>query len=113
MLSLNVEPPGGIRFEGRGAPPPLLLAAALVAGLAVASSLDELSLLEALRDASELSFDEAFEQYRAFSYQTLMVGVVPLGLSSLTERSETVLAVTKRGAAAVERLGLREWIEGL
>ena len=65
------------------------------------------------RHGVTLSFDEAFEQYRAFSYQTLMVGVVPLGLSSLTERSETVLAVTKRGAAAVERLGLREWIEGL
>ena len=26
---------------------------------------------------------------------------------------ETVLAVTRRGAAAVERLGFREWVEGL
>ena len=60
-----------------------------------------------------LSFEEAFEQYRAFSYQTLMVGVVPLGLSALTERNETVLTVTRRGAAAVERLGFREWVEGL
>jgi hypothetical protein len=60
-----------------------------------------------------LDLDEAWEQYRAFSYQTLMVGLVPLGLSSLTERSETVLAVTRRGAAAVERLGLREWLEAL
>lgn len=60
-----------------------------------------------------LSFDDAFEQYRAFSYQTLMVGVVPLGLSSLTERSETVLTVTRRSAAAVERLGFRDWVEGL
>jgi hypothetical protein len=60
-----------------------------------------------------LSFDEAWEQYRAFSFQTLMVGIVPLGLSPLTERSETVLAVTRRGAAAVERLGFREWLEGL
>jgi len=60
-----------------------------------------------------LSFEEAWEQYRAFSFQTLMVGVVPLGLSSLTERSETVLAVTRRGAAAVERLEFREWVEGL
>ena len=61
----------------------------------------------------ELPFDEAWEQYRAFSFQTLMVGVVPLGLSSLTERSETVLTVTRRSAAAVERLGFREWLEGL
>lgn len=60
-----------------------------------------------------LGFDEAWEQYRAFSYQTLMVGIVPLGLSSLTERSETVLAITRRSAAAVERLGFREWLEGL
>ncbi len=65
------------------------------------------------RHGVRLDFDEAWEQYRAFSYQTLMVGVVPLGLSSLTERSETVLAVTRRGAAAVERLGFREWVEGL
>ena len=61
----------------------------------------------------QLPFDEAWQQYRAFSFQTLMVGIVPLGLSSLTERSETVLAVTRRGAAAVERLGFREWLEGL
>lgn len=60
-----------------------------------------------------LSLDEAWTQYRAFSYQTLMVGVVPLGLGALTERSETVLAVTRRSAAAVERLGFREWLEGL
>jgi hypothetical protein len=65
------------------------------------------------RYGTTLSFDEAWEQYRAFSFQTLMVGIVPLGLSPLTERSETVLAVTRRGAAAVERLGFREWLEGL
>lgn len=61
----------------------------------------------------DLPYADAFEQYRAFSYQTLMVGVVPLGLSGLTERSETVLAVTRRSCAAVERLGFREWVEGL
>jgi hypothetical protein len=60
-----------------------------------------------------LSFEEAFAQYRAFSFQTLMVGVVPLGLGSLTERDETVLAITRRSTAAVERLGFREWLEGL
>jgi hypothetical protein len=61
----------------------------------------------------ELAYETAFEQYRAFSYQTLMVGVVPLGLGALTERDETVLAVTRRSAAAVERLGFRDWVEGL
>jgi hypothetical protein len=61
----------------------------------------------------ELDEATAWEQYRAFSYQTLMVGVVPLGLGALTERNETVLAVTRRSSAAVERLGFREWVEGL
>ena len=60
-----------------------------------------------------LSRGEAFEQYRAFSLQTLMVGVVPLGLGSLTERDSTVRAITRRSAAAVERLGFREWLEDL
>ena len=60
-----------------------------------------------------LSRGEAFEQYRAFSFQTLMVGVVPLGLGSLTERDSTVRAITRRSAAAVERLGFREWLEDL
>ena len=56
---------------------------------------------------------DAFEQYRAFSFQTLMVGVVPLGLGSLTERDTTVRAITRRSADAVERLGFREWLEDL
>lgn len=61
----------------------------------------------------DLVYEDAFEQYRAFTYQTLMVGVVPLGLGGLTERNETVLAVTRRSARAVERLGFRDWVAGL
>ena len=60
-----------------------------------------------------LTRGEAFEQYRAFSFQTLMVGVVSLGLGSLTERDTTVRAITQRSAVAVERLGFREWLEVL
>lgn len=60
-----------------------------------------------------LSFADAWEQYRAFSYQTLMVGIVPLGLGSLTERDATVRTFTERSARAVERLGFRDWVEGL
>lgn len=60
-----------------------------------------------------LTREEAFEQYRAFSFQTLLVGVVPLGLGNLTERNATVQAITRRSAAAVERLQFREWLEGL
>ncbi|MCA9504689.1 MAG: phosphotransferase [Myxococcales bacterium] len=68
-------------------------------------------LEELARHGVRLGREEAFEQYRAFSFQTLMVGVVPLGLGSLTERDETVRAVTRRSAYAVERLGFREWLD--
>ena len=47
-----------------------------------------------------LGREEAFEQYRAFSLQTLLVGVVPLGLGNLSERNETVRAITRRSALA-------------
>ena len=60
-----------------------------------------------------LDGEDAFEQYRAFSFQTLMVGVVPLGLGSLTERNATVRAITRRSAAAIERLEFRDWLEAL
>lgn len=61
----------------------------------------------------ELDTKTAFEQYRAFSFQTLVVGVVPLGLSNLTERNETVRAITRRSAAAIDRLHFRDWLETL
>jgi len=57
-----------------------------------------------------LSREDAFEQYRALSFQTLLVGVVPLGLGNLTEREATVRTFTRRSAAAIERLGFREWM---
>ncbi len=57
-----------------------------------------------------LSREDAFEQYRAFSFQTLLVGVIPLGLGNLTERETTVRTFTRRSAAAIERLGFREWM---
>ena len=47
----------------------------------------------------ELDPQEARTQYRAFSFQTLMVGVVSLGLGSLTERDATVRTVLARGIA--------------
>ncbi len=68
---------------------------------------------ELARHGITLTREEAFEQYRAFSFQTLLVGVVPLGLGNLTERNATVQAITRRSAAAVERLQFREWLEGL
>lgn len=56
---------------------------------------------------------EARAQYRAFSFQTLMVAVVSLGVGSMTERSETVDAVLRRSVAAIDRLGFGEWLRKL
>ena len=60
-----------------------------------------------------LDAEDARKQYRAFSFQTLMVAVTSIGLGSLTERDDTVRTVLRRSAAAVERLGLGEWLDGL
>jgi len=56
---------------------------------------------------------DAREQYRALSFQTLMVAVVSIGLGSLTERDATVRTVLRRSVAAVDRLGFGEWLERL
>ncbi len=61
----------------------------------------------------ELAAGDAREQYRALSFQTLMVAVVSIGLGSLTERDATVRTVLRRSVAAIDRLGFREWLEGL
>ncbi len=61
----------------------------------------------------ELDAEHAREQYRALSFQTLMVAVVSIGLGSLTERDDTVRTVLRRSVAAIERLGFGEWLEGL
>lgn len=65
------------------------------------------------RHGVELSFEEAWDQYRGFSFQTLVVALVSLGPGSMTERSDTVLAITRRSAAAIERLDFRGWLESL
>ena len=78
----------------------------------------ELALIDHYRSAParhgvQLDPDVAWAQYRAFSFQTLMVGVVSLGLGSLTERDTTVRTVLARGAAAVERLDFAGWLDAL
>ena len=61
----------------------------------------------------ELEPGRAREQYRALSFQTLMVAVVSVGLGSLTERAETVRTVLRRSVAAIDRLGFGDWLEAL
>lgn len=55
----------------------------------------------------------AWEQYRALSFQTLVVAFVSLGLGSLTERAETVRTVLRRSVAAMERLSFGDWLAAL
>ena len=57
--------------------------------------------------------EEAREQYRALSFQALMVSVVSLGLRSLTEREDTLRTVLRRSVAAIERLRFSDWLDGL
>jgi hypothetical protein len=57
--------------------------------------------------------DRARAQYRALSFQTLVVAVVSLGLGSLTEREETVRTVLHRSVAAIERLSFDDWLARL
>jgi aminoglycoside/choline kinase family phosphotransferase len=56
---------------------------------------------------------DAREQYRALSFQTLMVAVVSIGLGSLTERDETVRTILQRSVAAIDRLGFGDWLDRL
>jgi hypothetical protein len=58
-----------------------------------------------------LSFDEAWEQYRAYSFQTLMTIVVSLGLGPLTEKDALMEKITRRSVAAVQRVDFRGWLE--
>ncbi len=70
-------------------------------------------LAELARFGVGLDAAEAREQYCAFSFQTLMVGVVSLGLGGLTERESTVRTVLRREIAAIERLRFGAWLDGL
>jgi hypothetical protein len=68
---------------------------------------------ELARRGVALAPADAREQYRAFSFQTLMVGVVPLGMGGMTERAATLETVLRRGTAAIDRLGFADWLEAL
>ena len=65
---------------------------------------------ELRRHGVELDASDARKQYRALSFQTLMVAVVSIGLGSLTERDETVRTVLRRSVAAIDRLGFGDWL---
>ena len=70
-------------------------------------------LAELVRHGVVQGADEAREQYRAFSLQTLMVAVTSIGLGSLTERDDTVRTVLRRSVSAIDRLGFGDWLDTL
>jgi hypothetical protein len=70
-------------------------------------------LAELARFGVNLDPAETREQYRAFSFQTLMVGTVSIGLGALTEREATVRTVLRREVAAIRRLHFGDWLDGL
>jgi aminoglycoside/choline kinase family phosphotransferase len=65
------------------------------------------------RGGIPLDAGEARQRYRAYSFQTLMVAVVSLGLGALTERDATLRTLLARSTAAVDRLGFGEWLDRL
>jgi hypothetical protein len=65
------------------------------------------------RHGIELDGEDARDQSRALSFQTLMVAVVSIGLGSLTERDDTVRTVLRRSVAAIDRLGFGDWLARL
>jgi len=77
------------------------------------SELIDSYIAELSRHGIALDAADAREQYRALSFQTLMVAVVSLGLGSLTERDETVRTILRRSVAAIDRLGFGDWLARL
>lgn len=68
--------------------------------------LDELE-----RHDVNLSFKAGWEQYRAYSFQTLMTISVAYGLSPLTEKDHVMEEMLKRAVAAIERVNFQQWLE--
>jgi len=70
-------------------------------------------LAELAAHGVELDPTETRTDYRAFSIQALMVGVIATGLGGFTERADTVGTMLAREAAAVERLDFAAWLDTL
>jgi aminoglycoside phosphotransferase (APT) family kinase protein len=68
---------------------------------------------EMARRGLELDTVRARDEYRAFSFQALMVGVVAVGLGGFTEREATVRTMLHREVAAIERLDFAGWLATL
>jgi aminoglycoside phosphotransferase (APT) family kinase protein len=76
------------------------------------SSLIDHYVAELARRGIALDAELAREQYRAFSFQTLITDAVSFA-GGLTEREAVVRTVLERSTAAIERLRFAEWLEKL
>ncbi len=62
----------------------------------------------------ELGPEEAWQQYRGFTYHTLMTIVVSIGFGAMNEQQDALMAeILKRAVAAVERADYRGWLNEL
>jgi hypothetical protein len=67
---------------------------------------------ELARHGVTLASDEAWAQYRAYSFQTLMTSVVSLGLGTMTDMDEVLAVILERSVAAIRRTGFGDWLDG-
>jgi hypothetical protein len=68
---------------------------------------------ERARLGAPLNPDEAFDEYRGLSFQTLMTAVVSIGLGSFTDSDEVMQAMLERSVAATDRLDFEGWLDDL
>lgn len=70
-------------------------------------------VVELERYGMMISYEEAWEQYRAYSFQTLMTAVVSLGTASMTDMDEVLEVILARSVAAIRRVDFEDWLTEL
>lgn len=65
---------------------------------------------ELARRGVTLRPEEAWAQYRALSFQTLMTSVVSIGTASMTDMDDVLRVILARSVAAVRRVGFGAWL---
>ena len=68
---------------------------------------------EVTRLGAPKSSDQAWDGYRAFSFQTLMTAVVSLGLGSFTDSDAVMRTMLERSVAATRRVDFAGWLDAL
>jgi hypothetical protein len=66
---------------------------------------------ELARHGVTLDRNEAWAQYRAYSFQTLMTSVVSLGLGTMTDMDEVLAVILQRSVAAIRRTKFADWLD--